>query len=289
MNLYPDQQFSYGDFLREYNRQVSPPHTVEDARAKRDEPSPLPREPIEQKHPRRKRKRKKGKVLVAVLGLAVALLCGVALVADFYLPQGVVGWVESVGKVQANYLYAVAKIADDLDSARTTSAALRSQGAGGFVAFDGSYYVILSVYSTLSEAEGVAVKGNYVVYPLSTDGVEQNDFPISLRNKVKDILSYPTDVYRSLYQLSVALQEGTVTVPQAKTTAYNVWSALSSRTESFRSLSSASSDGVARNYLASLTAVLAALDNLAKSKQEGALYLADVRWTYTFVIRVNRI
>ena len=149
--------------------------------------------------------------------------------------------------------------------------------------------MILSVYSTLSEAEGVAVKGNYVVYPLSTDGVEQNDFPISLRNKVKDILSYPTDVYRSLYQLSVALQEGTVTVPQAKTTAYNVWSALSSRTESFRSLSSASSDGVARNYLASLTAVLAALDNLAKSKQEGALYLADVRWTYTFVIRVNRI
>ena len=279
--------FSYGDFLAEYNRQAPSPHEVEDTRApKREEKAPAA-------HPKDKRakprSRHKGRAIFLGLLLTLALLSGGVLVADFFLPQGVVGWVEGVFAHSSDHLYAVAHRAADLDEARNISQGVRAQGGGGFVAFDGSYYVLLSVYPTQEEAQEVAGKGGYLVYPLLTDSYSSSDFPLSIRSKVKDILSYPTEVYQDLYKLSVEVQEGTTTVAQAKIVVYNILSALTTHTQSFRNAASSSGDTVVVNYNASLLAVMAALDNLTNSKSEGAIWLADLRWTYILTLRVNRL
>lgn len=273
---------SYGDFLREYHAHGVVDHTVEDTRAKPKVPQPKPRG--NEKPPRRV-----GKIVVVLLLVLMGAVSACLLIADFFLPQGIVGWVENVFAPTSTYLYAVATRADSIDEARTISGALRGQGAAGFVAFDGSYYVLLSVYPTKEQADAVAAKGGYVVYPLCVDQLSQTDFPLSIRGKVKDILSYPTDLYESLYQLSTGVQDGSITAPQAKITAYNLKAALEARTRSFRSAAVGNGETLVMNYNASLSAVLAALDNLANSKQEGAAFLADIRWTYILALRVNRL
>ena len=279
--------FSYGDFLREYNRQAVSRHEVEDTRATKQADGRAAAAPKEVRG--KPRKKRRGRALAVWILLILALFSAAVLVADFFLPQGVVGWVEGVFAHSSDYLYAVAHRATDLDEARTISQGVRAQGGGGFIAFDGAYYVLLSVYPGKEQADGVALKGGYVVYPLCTDTYSATDFPLSMRGKVKDILSYPVELYQALYDLSVEVQEGKTTIDQAKVTVYNLRGALNARTESFRSAAASSSDTVVVNYHASLLAVLAALDNLTNSKAEGAVWLADLRWTYILALRVNRL
>lgn len=274
--------YTYGDFLAEMGDKAPTVHEVEDKRSPRDRAQPAP-----QPKPQRPRKRwRKG---VALTCLMVMLLSFALLCADFLLPRGVAEYLVSAFSPEASAVYAVAGGSyDSLAEARTASDGARSRGGAGFILFDGKYHVLLSAYATREEAEKVSQKNGYTMLPILTDGMTAGDLPIVYRQKAKALEGYHVDVYAKLYDLSDQLAQGGTTVRYCRQRITAVREGLQSLADPFLEAAADATDAPTANYRSALLATLAALENLQNARDD-SLFLADLRWTYIMVLRVNSV
>jgi len=279
--MTPDGYYSYGDFLDGARQQEA--HVVEDSRT----PPKTDHAHRPVKAPKRKRKRGARRV-IGVVAVLVLAFCATLLAADFLLPNGVAGYVVETFAPTAPTVYAVSQGAyDTLSDARATSDMVRQRGGAGFVAYDGKYNVLVAAYPTQQEANAVAEKNGYSLYPIRTQGMSASDIAIAYRAKVKPLIDYHVDVYHKLYELSDQLaQEGT-TEAYCKQRVAAIRQSLSNLAAPFLDAAKDSTDTATANYRSGVMATIASLDNLVNLDSD--VFLADLRWTYIMILRINRI
>ena len=254
-------------------------HTVEDMRARSTKSRRAPK-------PRR---HKKGRAVAMILCVLLIVASFLFLVADFFLPKGVAGYVTDVFSTPPRQVYALScGTYATLGEARTAAEGVRAQAAAGFIAFDGAYQVLVAAYPTYDEAKRVADKSGYSLYPILAESLDPSLFPLSLRAKIKPTLDYPLELFNQLYELSAMVAEG-ATQSYAKNRVLALRDSLSALTEDFLSASADTTHSLALSYRATLLGVLAALQNLADTTLTDPLFLADLRWTAIMVLRVNRL
>lgn len=280
---------TYADFKAGLAEQRSAEHVVEDMRSRPQSHKKESRTPAAR--PQRKPHRRRGAlrtavflVLVVVLLFSLALLC-----ADFLLPTGVTGYITETFAPAPAAVYAVSAGAfDALGEARALSDNVRRKGGAGFIAYDGRYHVLLSAYHDRDQAQAVADKHGYTVYPILTEGMSTADFPLAYRAKVKPLVGYHVDLYRTLYDLSDGLAQKGTTVAYCRERVRAALTALQEKAEPFLSSAEKATDAATLNYRSGVLAAQAALNNLIDQSTD-ADFLTDLRWTYIMVLRINRI
>lgn len=288
-----DYYYTYGDF-REGLRQIQTgqaviPHDVEDLRT-----PPHKADEGRQRHERKnthtgktRGKHKRARSVIAVICVLLVVFCGLLLAADFLLPDGVAGYVMSAFSAEAPKVWAVCSgTYDALNQARAAADGVRAGGGAGFIAYDGKYNVLVAAYPTLAQAQAVADKNGYALYPLLTQGMSNTDLPIAYRQKAKPLVEHHTAVYAKLYELSDQLAAGGTNVPYCKQRLSAMRDALATEAAPFLTAAENATDTETCNFRTGVLATLAALDNLQASTE--AVFLADLRWTYIMVLRVNR-
>jgi len=283
------EYYTYADFRADLQPPPSaaegPTHLVADMRTPRQSGDKRP--PKNRRMPRRKPHRTLRTVFV-VLCLFVVLASLMLLLSDFLLPRGILGYVVETFAPAPNYVYAVsAGSFDTLTEARATSDGVRARGGAGFIAYDGHYRVLLSAYPDQSSAQSVAEKHGYTVYPMRTDGLEADDFPLAYRSAAKPLEHYHVDIYRQLYDVSDQLAQGGA-IAYARARVEAIREALRTKAESFLAATEYATDATTQNFRATIEAVLASLDNLITQSTD-ATFPTDLRWTYIMVLRINRI
>jgi len=281
-----DRYYTYADFRAGLDSKETELHTVTDMRTpkRREDNKPRPNE-------RRPRRRRNRGVRGVAMALCVFVLCLslLLLFADTLLPSGVAGYVVEAFAKEPQAVYAVSAGAyDTLAEARAVSDSVRARGGAGFVAFDGKYNVLLTAYESKTDAVAVADKNGYTIYPILTQGVGLNDFPLAYRAKVKPLIDYHLDVYRTLYDLSDQLAQKGTNVAYCRRRVQGVKEGLEEKAAPFLSATASATDSLTLNYRATLEATTAALDNLVTVSTE-AQFLGDLRWTYIMVLRINRV
>lgn len=222
--------------------------------------------------------------------LVLALFCGMILAADYLTPNGIASYVVTTFAKEPACVYAVsAGSFDTLEQARVVSETMREMGGAGFVAFDGKYHVLLAAYPTKQEAQSVADKGGYTLFAVRTEGLQEKDFPLRIRSSVKGLIGYQTEVYRQLYDWSVQLSEGGTGVAYVKQRVQAIRQSLEQRAEPFLSAASGETESTICNYRSVVQGILGALENLENRTCSDNVFLAELRWTYLLVLRINRL
>ena len=251
------------------------PHVIEDTRHTKAAP-------VKRVKPRRR-------PMLAATCVLVALACLVLLVADLLVPNGIADYVVTAFAKQPQCAYAVCLGQyDTLDAARAAATVSREMGGAGFVAYDGKYNVLLAAYVTQQEAQAVAEKGGYTLFPLYIDCLQEKDFPLAVRGKVKPLVDYPVQLFEQLCQWTTQLAQHGTTVAYVQQRLQAVRDALYQNAHEFLTATAQTTDATTLNYRSVLSGALAALDNLCAHSDGEALFLADLRWTAIMVLRANR-
>lgn len=293
-----DPKYYYGQFRQSLQEQERPAdnapiiyHTVEDSRRPgRSTPTAHASSPQNRPSTPTKRRARHGRRALTVLCVICLIGCLAALIADFFLPNGVLGYLSQAFAPQPRYIYALSQGSYDTNAqAQVAAEGIQSQGGAGFILFDGHYHVLVCAYPTQEEAQAVADKTKYTLYPLLAQPVSAGDFPLAYRSKADGIVDYPLQLFDELYRLSSAVQAAGATMAYARNQIASLRQTLDDKTASFLSATADSRDAFTLGYRGNIMAILAAMDNLCdETITPDGRFLADLRWTAILVIRLNR-
>lgn len=257
----------YGEFKSRFksNEEHNGDYVIEDTRKR----------VIEEKQPK---KMKLGffKRLLVFLLVLIIIGCSALLACDFLLPQGL-ATVFQLFEKDVNYYYTLLWGSyDSLKEARTQADGLKLQGGAGYIFFDGKYRVFLSYYPTRTDAQAVAIKGDYEVYPIIKSTLSVSDIPISNRGTVREILGIEDEILNELYSISASLESGAESATQCADRISTLSSKITKKTELFFE------EGITNGKLLKLKSAInitqAVLKNISDDKIT-TTYLSDIRET----------
>ena len=188
----------YQDFKKNYEREnFEDVYTVEDARESKSKPV----EKIERSPKNKKSKKGVKKFFLGFFCVALISLSAFLLYVEVFVSGGIKGFFSGLKNDEGEYYYYVAASAVDYEEAKSLSDNLYSQGAAGYVYYDGEYKVLLSFYPKAEYAQIVADKTKYSVIKIPKN--KDN----TLNSKKKEARDGVNELILGLYAASAKSDE----------------------------------------------------------------------------------
>lgn len=228
---------------------------------------------IDEKQPKQ-RKLSFFKWLIVFILVLIIICCSALLACDFLLPQGLNSVLQLFDKEVSYYYTLLWGSYDSLKEARTQADGLKLQGGAGYIFYDGKYRVFLSYYPTKKDAQKVADKGDYDVYPIIKSTLSITDVPISNRETVRDILGIEDEILNELYSISASLENGAESATQCADKITALSARITKKTQLF--FEEDITNGKLLKLKSAIDITKAVLKNISDDKIT-TTYLSDIR------------
>lgn len=186
----------YQDFKKSFEREeFESEYIVEDARTKNEKKPTV-------ESPKKIGKTSLKRGLLAAMCLIILAASAFLLYVEVFVSGGIKGFFAGLAKGDEEYYYYLYAECSSFDEAKATSDNLRSQGAAGYIYYDGEYKVILSYYGKEEYALSVADKTRYSILKIPKNEV-QNLFD----GKKKAAFEAVDELVDGLYSLSTSKEK----------------------------------------------------------------------------------